>query len=206
MVPYVIRQGDFLTKLAQRLGVDAETVWNDPKNADLKKRRKSFDVLCPGDLIYLPDPKRTWMPLKIGTVNQFTGTVAFVEVQIKLAQEGAPLANTACHVEGIGDPIDLTTDGAGLVTFKVPVECTTAVIVLDDPPARYAVRLGHMDPEDETSGVRSRLGNLGYLDDAEAGGDSVASSVQAFQSDSGLETTGVVDDATRKALVDRHGH
>ena len=35
MKPYVVKQGDYLNKLAHRLCFDAEKVWNDPANAEL---------------------------------------------------------------------------------------------------------------------------------------------------------------------------
>jgi hypothetical protein len=79
-------------------------------------------------------------------------------------------------------------------------------VVLDDPPARYAVRPGWMDPEEEPSGIRLWLVNLGYLDDVGVEDDSVADSISAFQADSGLESTGRMDDATQQKLIDSHGH
>jgi hypothetical protein len=38
MVPYVVRPGDYLLKLAHRHGFDVDTVWNDPGNDDLRQR------------------------------------------------------------------------------------------------------------------------------------------------------------------------
>jgi hypothetical protein len=35
--PYVIKQGDHLALLAYKFGFDADTVWNDPKNAQLRQ-------------------------------------------------------------------------------------------------------------------------------------------------------------------------
>ena len=39
MRPYVIRQGDYITKLAHQRGFDADAIWNDPKNQSLRERR-----------------------------------------------------------------------------------------------------------------------------------------------------------------------
>ena len=36
MRPYVIRQGDYMTQLAHRLGFDETEVWNHDKNSALK--------------------------------------------------------------------------------------------------------------------------------------------------------------------------
>jgi hypothetical protein len=58
MKRYIIRQGDFLARLAHRHGFDAESVWNHPSNAALVKLRPDPDQLCPGDELSIPDGPR----------------------------------------------------------------------------------------------------------------------------------------------------
>ncbi|MFT3765690.1 MAG: hypothetical protein QM820_09265 [Minicystis sp.] len=77
--PYVVRQGDYLTRLAHRFGFDAEEVWNDPKNAEIKKLRSSMEVLAPGDIVYLPEPTRATLPIQKGTTNRYVATIPKVE-------------------------------------------------------------------------------------------------------------------------------
>ncbi len=48
MRPYVVRQGDYLVKLAFVHGFDAEEVWNDPKNEEIRGRRADHNILAPG--------------------------------------------------------------------------------------------------------------------------------------------------------------
>src|SRR5215813_7826422 len=58
-----IEHGDRLHSPARRLhsslagarGLKWDTVWNHPKNAQLKAKRKDPNVLMPGDVVYLPD-------------------------------------------------------------------------------------------------------------------------------------------------------
>lgn len=50
MTPYIVQQGDYLAKLAFVHGFEPDEVWNDPKNADLKKLRPDPNVLAPGDV------------------------------------------------------------------------------------------------------------------------------------------------------------
>jgi hypothetical protein len=206
--PYVIRQGDFLSKLAQRRGFEADAVWNDPQNADLKQSRSSYDVLSAGDLIYLPAQKPTTFSLSVGSENNFTVDVPLIDISITLTNDGEPVKSATCHVllDGSDAPVDTTTDGDGLLKLKVPMDCDTLTLTLDEPPASYTVRIGHMDPENEPSGVVLRLTNLGYIDDPYPSDESLADAVRAFQTDAKLEPTGVVDDATRSALVKAHGH
>jgi hypothetical protein len=206
MQPYVVQQGDFLDRLAVRLGFDAQKVWNDPQNASLKKARGNPNILCPGDVLYVPETKKTWLPVAVGGTNTFTVTIPKMTVHLKLVGEGAPLANKSCRVEGSGDPLELTTDGEGSLSFSLPITCEVVSIVFDDPPLRYAVRPGWMDPHEEPSGMHFRLANLGYVDDVGLDGDSMADSLAAFQVENGLEPTGNVDEPTRQKLVDRHGH
>ena len=61
MKPYVVKQGDYLLKLAHGLGFDADTVWNADENADLKAKRDP-NILCPGDLLYVPDSEPKPLP------------------------------------------------------------------------------------------------------------------------------------------------
>jgi hypothetical protein len=43
MEPYVVRQGDHLKGIAAARGFDADDVWNDPANAELKALRKTHN-------------------------------------------------------------------------------------------------------------------------------------------------------------------
>ncbi len=56
MQPYVIRQGDFLLKLAHKFGFDADSVWSDPSNSALRTLRSDPNILSPGDILYIPTP------------------------------------------------------------------------------------------------------------------------------------------------------
>jgi hypothetical protein len=48
LTPYVVRQRDYLTKLAHQLSFDGKEVWEDAKNAELKNTRPNMDILAPG--------------------------------------------------------------------------------------------------------------------------------------------------------------
>ena len=53
MQPYVIRQGDYLALLAYKFDFDADTVWGDPANSDLRKLRPNPNLLWPTDVLYI---------------------------------------------------------------------------------------------------------------------------------------------------------
>ncbi|MFT3765689.1 MAG: peptidoglycan-binding domain-containing protein [Minicystis sp.] len=135
--------------------------------------------------------------------------------------DDGPLANARFRVEGSALPTDGTTDGDGKVELTVAAHVTELELSFPELDRSFTVRVGHMDPVDEMSGVRSRLMHLGYLlphpseilavprelyqgleDDATA---RLERALRAFQQDKGLAPTGALDDATRAALTDAHG-
>jgi hypothetical protein len=207
LVPYVIRQGDFLDKLAYRHSFDRDEIWNDPKNAALQKTRSNPNLLAPGDVLYIPAKvERNWLSVNVGATNKFTATLPMLTINLTMTCDGEPLANKDCRLEGYGEAKPLTTGGDGSVTFKIPVTVDVVYLVFDDPPVSQEIRPGHMDPHEAPSGVAMRLANLGYLDDAALSPDIQADALLAFQADNGIEPTGVADDATVAKLVEVHGH
>lgn len=207
--PYVVRQGDYLEKLAFMHGFNAEKVWNDSKNAELRGRRKSPDILQPGDLLYFP-PFKGWhgRTLTHGSQNRYEVEVPKREVRIEFSSKG--YGNARYEIHGLGAKVEGTTDGAGLVTMVVPVHVREVTVVFPAMRVRYAVRVGDLDPVTETSGVRQRLQQLGYRwppegDESEA--DLLADdrlALELFQKARGLAVTGQVDEATIQALLDAH--
>ena len=163
MRPYVVRQGDFLRRLACRVGFDADTVWAHPRNADLRKLRASPDVLCPGDVLYVPDVREDQAPpLDLGASNRLSCEVPRVTVALKVTThlQGRPLRYT---VQGCGEVPPGETEADGTLRFEVPLDVTQAVVELPDLSVRLVVGVGHLDPSDERTGVAQRLQNLGVM-------------------------------------------
>ncbi|WP_437963477.1 peptidoglycan-binding domain-containing protein [Sorangium sp. So ce260] len=211
--PYLIRQGDYLTRLAQRMGFRAEDVWNHPKNKELKARRRNPEILQPGDVLYVPDesdvPPR---PITAGALNRFKAKVPTVQVKIKLeTRVGEPIANKAFRVECIRRAsLDGVTDASGLARFEVPIHVPDVLLTIEEVGLRYTVRIGHMDPVEEMSGVAKRLVQLGYLSrefavDGNVDMVALSAAVADFQRAEGLAATGELNDAVRDAIVRSHG-
>jgi hypothetical protein len=72
---YVVKQGDYLTKLAFTMGFTAADVWSDPKNADLKAARPDPDILAPGDVLYIPDANPEDLGVQGGTSSAYAAAV-----------------------------------------------------------------------------------------------------------------------------------
>src|SRR5690349_22189598 len=53
---YVIQQGDYVPKIAADRGFsDFKTIWDHPRNAELKSLRTTPNVLLPGDKLFIPE-------------------------------------------------------------------------------------------------------------------------------------------------------
>lgn len=205
MKTYVVRQGDYLEKLANQLGFDAGSVWNAGENAELRAKRRP-EQLCPGDVLHVPDPDLDWQRLEAGTSNRYRARVPRVLVNLVFERDGKPDANQRCVIEGLGAPVETTTDGQGRLVVRVPVIIREFSVRFVERNVVHAVQVGDMDPIEEASGVAKRLVHLGYLaerlqDDAAE----LSSAIARFQKAQELPATGAIDDRTRDALETAHG-
>lgn len=211
--PYVIRQGDYLLKVAHLKGFDADQVWNDAKNKELKDSRKDPSMLKPGDILFVPDEPKKPLKLNAKESNAFVARVPAVKVKVKIAEDNTPMKNAKYVIEGLGDETEQTTDGDGNVDIQAPVHAREVVIRFVETGKRMKIAIGSLDPPDSPSGARMRLTSLGYYSGKVEGADqyvarnddALAAAVRQFQAVTGLPTTGEIDDATRQALVTAHG-
>ncbi len=223
--PYVVRQGDYLTAIAHRLGFDGEAVWQSSDNEELRQRRDNPEMLAPGDVLHVPALReRQALDLQLESSNRFKARVPMVKIKVQLRHLGEPLAGERYYVEG-GRPADLTPKRSGddgKVQIQVPSHVGEIKIVMPDRHEVYPVAIGHLDPIDEVSGVRARLQHLGYLlpirhyfsvdavfSERWFGGRDeaaeLADAVLRFQRDQHIDETGIADQATRDALRTAHG-
>src|SRR5687767_11501856 len=124
MKPYVVRQGDYLARLAVLKGFDPDAVWNHERNRDLRGRRASTEVLAPGDILFVPDEPVPDVGLASGGTRQFVvstppkTTVMTVYLE---DQDGQPLANKPYEITGALPPTSGRTGSDGKVSFTVSV-------------------------------------------------------------------------------------
>jgi peptidoglycan hydrolase-like protein with peptidoglycan-binding domain len=206
MRPYVIRQGDYLTKLAHAMGFDADAVWGHADNQALREKRQNHNILQPGDVLHVPEPQPESGPqVSPNTSNRYKARVPTMEIKLKLRDGDGPLANKAYRLRGAGKEQQGTTDGDGLATLRVPLHLREVCLVLEGG-REYQLLIGDMDPVDEPSGVRKRLEHLGYLSRSLGDDDgALQDAVRAFQAAQQMTATGEIDQATRDALVSAHG-
>ena len=207
--PYVVKQGDYLLALATKYAFDPDSVWKDPKNAALREARKDDgNLLLPGNLLFIPEVERKWLPITVGATNTFVAPVKRVHICVRFIANGEALAGEPYVVEGADvDPGSL--DGDGNFKAMVSTRVGSFRVRFTQRYEVYTIRVGDLDPVHEESGMRMRLGMLGFFgrgvgtcadEDAhlEAG-------LRLFQEKNKLEITGDLDDATTKKVLEAFG-
>ena len=72
MPNYTVQQGDCISSIARKFHVgDWSVIFNHPNNAELKRKRKTPNVLFPGDVVFIPDPAPTDHPAATGKSHKF---------------------------------------------------------------------------------------------------------------------------------------
>jgi hypothetical protein len=221
--PYVIRKGDYLTKLAHEMGFDPKFVWGHAKNKELVQKRKNQEVLKAGDILWIPDEARRKMPVESETDNSYVARVPKMPLVMTLKLGGKILKKEPFIVRGLGRLPDGTgakkeeltgeTDDKGVLRLAPAVHVREIEIVLPKRKKELRVFVAGLAPDNELSGVRMRLKNLGYLGAKHQGAEryealdpvQLEAAVRAFQQDAGIEVTGVVDEKLTQKLVEVHG-
>jgi N-acetylmuramoyl-L-alanine amidase len=204
-----VKQGDHITAIAEKYGfLDYNIIWNHPNNAELKKKRVNPHVILPGDQIFIPDKK-----LKTETVS--TTKVHFFRVNLKPLQlrialkdfDDLPIANADCELHVEGSVYQLKTDKDGRIEKEIPTTAENGLLKVPDLGIEFPIKIGHLDPEDEPTGWKARLINLGYypggLEDENA--EELKHAIEEFQCDQKLPVTGELDAATLSKLKQVHG-
>jgi hypothetical protein len=214
MKPYVIKQGDYLIKLAHILSFDADEVWNSGRNAELRKKRPNHNVLVPGDVLFIPDveePKKNGFSAK--SSNEYVAFVPRTKVKVAMNMAGKPMKDEKYVVRGIGeDEKERTTDGQGNIQFECSVHVRDVEVHFPERKLTRTVAVGGLDPVEEPSGLKMRLKHLGFYTAQPAAAsreprdeNRIEAALNAFQAANGLPPTGKLDDATKAALLTAHG-
>jgi hypothetical protein len=208
-----VESGDHMAKIADENGFyDWRTIWDAPENAELKQSRDP-NLLKPGDRVFIPDKQPKSVSAATGASHKFTVSGKGMRLVLKLRDSlGQPLKNVAVTVTVEKRPaVQMTTDGEG--GLKIPIESTDAEATIEAGAYEYDLRIGHLDPVDEKSGLVARLRNLGYLIDApdenDADGhptaEALAFAVELFQKEHQLPVDGSDLDGIRAKLEEIHG-
>jgi hypothetical protein len=206
--PYVVRPGDYLLKISVNLGFDADAVWGLAENKPLRDLGRDPNILCPGDVLYVPGDPPPPLSLQTGSLNMFNAPNAPVKVQVRFTERGKPLVNEPYLVEGADVPPG-SLDGDGNFQADIVTSVEQLIVRFPNRYEAYTVTVGQLDPITERSGVIQRLAHLGYLPAGVApttvDDDTLDVALRTIQRFAQIEETGIVDDATRQELLRRHG-
>jgi Putative peptidoglycan binding domain/LysM domain len=211
---YIVRAGDFLSKIATDHGIaNWRTIYDHPNNADFRRRRPNPNLIYPGDQLFIPERPSTAKEVAApaGGTAKFRAHRELNSLEMTLVDfEGLPLANKPFTLEIEGTPRPLTSDGSGHFRVDIPPGLTHAVLTIDG--AELRLRIGQLNPmtdvdPDDVSGVQGRLANLGYYSGRMDGvlGDETVDAIRAFQRNHDLPETGEVSPLLENKLREKYG-
>ncbi|MGQ9695142.1 MAG: PGRP and LysM peptidoglycan-binding domain-containing protein [Thermodesulfobacteriota bacterium] len=207
MADYTVKQGDCLSSIASKYGLFWEKIWNHPKNAQLKEKRKDPNVLYPGDVLFIPDKEEKEEPASTEQRHRFRvkGVPAMLRLQFKHGDQ--PRANELYTLEIDGMIISGNTDGEGRIEQHLPPKAKRGKLLLGEYQEEFILEFGHLDPIEEISGVQARLNNLGFDCGKVDGilGPKTEAALKEFQKQYGLLVTGKIDEQTINKLKNIYG-
>jgi N-acetylmuramoyl-L-alanine amidase len=209
-INYQVKQGDCISSIAFEHGFFADTIWNHPNNAELKKKRQNPNVLMPGDVVFIPDKRLKEVSEPTEQVHKFRCKNTPEKLKLQLLLENQPRANEKYELEVDGLKFSGTADGDGRIRQSIPPNAKQGKLILkkgEENEEVYQLRLGNLNPSDEITGAQGRLRHLGFFFGAINGETSheLAHAVQEFQISKNLEPSGELDDQTVNALKEAYG-
>lgn len=211
MPNHVVQQGEHATSIARKYKfITFKTIWDDPGNADLKKKRKNPNVLAPGDVLVIPERQDKKASIATTKLHHFTVKVQPLHLKIVVKDwMEQPVANADYSLEVAGSTDKKKTSPTGLIEKDLSAKVDAQLGKLAVAGDTFDIKVGHLDPEDKESGQIARLNNLGY----DAGPiekpdtERFRSAVEEFQCDHKVmkPPTGVCDAKTQGKLVEVHG-
>jgi hypothetical protein len=219
---HVVRQGEHLASIAEQYGfADSRTIWEHPRNADLRSRRDP-DVLFPGDTLFVPERRTRNESAATEARHRFVLHAERLLLRLVVQQPDRGAARDVPLVISVeGRAADQKTGADGLVERRIPRSANAGSLVFTAPEPPFdareplALEIGGLDPVDTRSGQEERLRNLGYYGgppsqpaataDAPPDSEEFRSAVEEFQCDHGLGIDGVLGPQTRAALLKAHG-
>lgn len=207
MRSYVVRQGDYLAKIAALFGVSPDAIWEMPQNKELKDRRDP-NILAPGDVVRIPERAEDVRRYGANRDNRFQVEVPTVPLKMVFSEYGKPLASEDYEVHGMGRVVRGKTDGEGRATLQVRADVDAVEVRFAARKLQYVLRVGYLDPVDTELGVAQRLARLRYLYIPEGATGPrlrarLARAIALFQRDEGLEVTGQRHPETIERLLAR---
>jgi len=209
---YTVKEGDCISSIAYEHALFPDTIWDDSKNSELKKKRKNPNALLPGDVVEIRDKEEKEESCACEEKHRFRrkGVPAKLKTQIMIGE--LPCENEEYVLDIDGVLSRGKTDADGNIEITIPPNAKRGRIIIDEE--EFDLTLGTIDPIEEKQGVIQRLENLGFYevgedeqtdDDDGEEEDPYIEAIKKFQESVGLEPTGEADQQTLDRLVETHG-
>jgi len=209
MPQHRVRQGESILSLSKRYGIPADKILNDTGNQSMQEQGRERGILNPGDAVTIPELEIKQESAATDQRHRFRCLNRLAWLKVRFIRGGEPLANEPYVLSIDGDETSGDLDQDGWLRTRVPVETSSALVLLGENAAHGKVELniGDLNPSNETSGMSQRLQNLGFLQSDENGeADRIdEDAIRMFQAQQGLEETGQLDDATRNRIIETYG-
>ncbi|VUD46700.1 hypothetical protein TDB9533_00876 [Thalassocella blandensis] len=214
---HTVKQGDTLSKIARQYGYfDYRKIYDHPDNEDFRELRDNPNVLFPGDKIVIPDKEAEVATLATSSTHTFQLlTPQQDKLSIKLqniygnAWDGKKAKLT------LGDQvIEQVLDDSGVISVEIiddSQDCGFIELYLDEesdePTEKIEIKINHLDPVTENTGIQARLKNLGYDCGPIDGkiGKITKECIEAFQADNELVVDGIAGPNTQAKLKELYG-
>jgi len=200
---YKVEQGDTIDSIARRFHLLPASIWDDPKNKDLKDKRKNPNTLLRGDIVHLKKngQKKILAPGK--QKHKFKSKSFKSTLKLVFLDDDKPRKN-ADYVLKIDDKPSIKgkTNSQGVIEEKVSAKSRKARLIFLDSDETYWMQIGFLDPADTVSGIQGRLTNLGYGPGPIDGdmGAQTRSAVRRFQKDNKLDLISDEDAVDQKTI------
>jgi N-acetylmuramoyl-L-alanine amidase len=207
---HTVDDGEHVAAIAAQFGFRSfNTIWDHPKNAELKSRRKNPHVLQPGDEIFIPDHGKDTASGMTGAFHSYTLKGEALKLRLKLLSIlGEPLTGATCTLTVNGVDSEITSNDKGIITAPLPPDTRSATLVAEKQT--YTLVVGGLDPIDTPAGLHARLANLGYDLGAEEENDDdddgafdperLQFALELFQSDQQLPITSQANEQTKQRI------
>lgn len=209
-----VRQGECIASICKLYGFNSiETLYNHPRNTELKRSRLNAYILYPGDRVYIPEIELKEVAADTEQCHSFRLKTPSVYIRLKVHNlEGQP-CNQKPYELRFGEEVRAgSTDPSGLIKERINADAEAAELTVwfdgadDSRFYKWKLKVGHLDPVDEITGIQARLNNLGYFCGEVNGtvGDRTATGIREFQRDHHLPETGNIDETLQSKLLELH--
>jgi len=212
---HTVQQGECLASIAKQYGfADYKKIYDCPENAELRKERPNPNLLLPGDSIFIPDMETKDYSRATEKKHSFKLHRQPTVVRIVIADDnGKPYSGNKYQLVIGYKTYEGTTGSDGLIEQKVDADEEEGELTVwwkgesQILTCTWTLKIGHLDPVNEPTGIQARLNNLGF-DCGEVDGligPVTEAAVRAFQELHKLVVDGIPGPKTQAKLKEVHG-